>query len=956
MKHVSIALLSLLICTGSVLSQIAQGPASGSVASGVIVNTDNFESNDSPVINDPPHMHKHPPFQMSPMPPNMPAPTAPEGSNVFHDPSVNPNSPDSPPPITLASFIGNNQTNGIPPDPHLAVGPSHIIQVVNSSFRISDKSGTTIKTIGANAWYQSTLSNSGPFDPKVFYDHHANRWLMVWDNQNDATQTGYFLVSVSDDDNPIGQWLNWALPSNVYGSTVSGTWQDYQGVGYDRNAFYITGRHFGYVSGYFGNAVRVLPKAQFLGSTPGAITWWDFWALRDVNGNDVDGIRPAIVLSAPEEYYLAGPPSFSGGTYFALYRITNTLGTPAISCVNVPATAWSGAPPAGQPNGVAPFESGTSRVRHEPIYRDSSLWMAHSVGNAGFSNVRYVRINVPTNTTIEDVSFGASGYYHFYPALAVDKDNNIGITFSRSSFSEFAGAYYTWRFATDPAGLRPTELMRSGAGTYFVTGGGTRNRWGDYMGAALDPADKNNLWFLTEYVAATNTFGVWVHGIRMAPYTGARVASTVASRDFERVEVGLSSDTMEIKINNIGTNTLTVSGITKSNAAMNLLNLPSFPLNLATYDSVKIKVFFRPSAHGNVNDTIRIASNDATTSIFRIPLTGKGVVVGTAVAGRLYAASGPPDVSKLYTVNTTTGVATPVGETGVTEIQGMTIHPSTRELYGFSSSTTASRLYRISTGGGDVLPAKSFPLGNVRAIAFAGDASLYAGINTGSLYRVNIGTGDTTFIGAHTSTIVYASFALNPITNKLWASVRPPIINRDKIYTVNTSTGVATEVGSTGGNNITPAIAFDARGRLFGLKGFSTQIDTLIVIDTTTAFGTRIGAMGFAGIQAMATRSDSTTSVREIAATIPNKFSLEQNYPNPFNPETEIRFQISEISHVTLKVFDVLGREVATLVNEKLNPGVYEAPFGAASLASGMYLYRLEAGSFVETKKMLLLR
>ncbi len=88
----------------------------------------------------------------------------------------------------------------------------------------------------------------------------------------------------------------------------------------------------------------------------------------------------------------------------------------------------------------------------------------------------------------------------------------------------------------------------------------------------------------------------------------------------------------------------------------------------------------------------------------------------------------------------------------------------------------------------------------------------------------------------------------------------------------------------------------------------------------------------------------------------PYEFSLRQNYPNPFNPTTEIRYQISEVSRVTLKVFDVLGREVATLVNEAKAPGKYEIQFDASNLSSGVYYYQLRAGSFVATKKMLLIR
>jgi hypothetical protein len=88
----------------------------------------------------------------------------------------------------------------------------------------------------------------------------------------------------------------------------------------------------------------------------------------------------------------------------------------------------------------------------------------------------------------------------------------------------------------------------------------------------------------------------------------------------------------------------------------------------------------------------------------------------------------------------------------------------------------------------------------------------------------------------------------------------------------------------------------------------------------------------------------------------PAEFQLYQNYPNPFNPSTTIKFQIPQSSFVTLKIFDLLGREVATLVNEEMKPGSYERQFGGTWLASGVYLYRLQEGSFSQTKKLLLLR
>jgi len=98
--------------------------------------------------------------------------------------------------------------------------------------------------------------------------------------------------------------------------------------------------------------------------------------------------------------------------------------------------------------------------------------------------------------------------------------------------------------------------------------------------------------------------------------------------------------------------------------------------------------------------------------------------------------------------------------------------------------------------------------------------------------------------------------------------------------------------------------------------------------------------------------------------TIPNAFSLEQNYPNPFNPSTKIRFTIPSViasaakqsQFVSLKVYDVLGNEVTTLVNEDKPAGNYEVNFDARGLTSGIYFYKLSAGSFSQTKKMLLIK
>jgi len=108
----------------------------------------------------------------------------------------------------------------------------------------------------------------------------------------------------------------------------------------------------------------------------------------------------------------------------------------------------------------------------------------------------------------------------------------------------------------------------------------------------------------------------------------------------------------------------------------------------------------------------------------------------------------------------------------------------------------------------------------------------------------------------------------------------------------------------------------------------------------------------------------STVGLNDEQEYLPKNYSLSQNYPNPFNPNTNIEYSVPNWSRTTLKVYDVLGSEIITLINEEKPAGVYKINWDASSLSSGVYFYRLQAGdpstgsgqSFVETRKMILLK
>ena len=138
-----------------------------------------------------------------------------------------------------------------------------------------------------------------------------------------------------------------------------------------------------------------------------------------------------------------------------------------------------------------------------------------------------------------------------------------------------------------------------------------------------------------------------------------------------------------------------------------------------------------------------------------------------------------------------------------------------------------------------------------------------------------------------------------------------------------------------------------------------STMDTTIVdssISAGTTYYYRITAVDVHGNESVPTEELASTVNTISRVVIPDHYELSQNYPNPFNPATTIRYGLPSRSHVTLAVFNTLGQHVATLVQKEQEPGYHEVEFDASRLPSGVYLYRLLAGEFVETRKVLLLR
>ena len=156
-------------------------------------------------------------------------------------------------------------------------------------------------------------------------------------------------------------------------------------------------------------------------------------------------------------------------------------------------------------------------------------------------------------------------------------------------------------------------------------------------------------------------------------------------------------------------------------------------------------------------------------------------------------------------------------------------------------------------------------------------------------------------------------------------------------------------IGTSGLTSSSSSISFNAAGALYGLYA-----QTLVAFDKVTAQPAIVGVTGQPFQMHIAMRGDVVTSLAETAR--PLGWALHQNYPNPFNSMTVVAYELPVEAHVRLVVYDIHGRSVATLVDAKGVAGTHRAVFDARGLASGVYFYRLQAGTNVATRKLIHLR
>ena len=430
----------------------------------------------------------------------------------------------------------NNDLTGfliIPPDPIAAAGPEHIVSIVNSSIEWYSKSGMLrfsrpLGDIDRDDDFFDVLNpQSRPFDPKVIYDQYAGQFLVIALEQDDAG-ISRILVGISDDENPFGAWYFFAIDSSIF-IWPSFTWADYPGLAVDEEAVYITANMFRFGSNNLaGSRLWILEKGDGTGGVydggSSSLTRHDPSAAAGMSSPGIT-LQPAHVfgpggVAAGVGTFLVNSGWYDNdfNDYLSVIRVDDPLGSPPspsfsnqfIFLGDITMNSLPDAPQDG-PAEAEDIETNDIRVLHA-VWRNNSLWLVNTVNppagpDAGQATARWYEIDTTDPADLDLIQQGniggeeiAAGAHTFFPAIAVDANGNVGIGFSASAPSIFPGAYFTGRNWSDPAGMmRPARTLAAGVDWYVRMFSGTRNRWGDYSGMSVDPADDRTFWVYNEY-------------------------------------------------------------------------------------------------------------------------------------------------------------------------------------------------------------------------------------------------------------------------------------------------------------------------------------------------------------------------------------------------------------------------------------------------------------------------
>ena len=405
--------------------------------------------------------------------------------------NVDPTSPTAP--TAGGGFNALGQNGWIPYDAAIAVSSNYVAAMTNSQVAAYNKFGALV--LGpinfASLW--GTTAGT-PFDPKCFYDANQGRFVVMATSEGNGLSNIYLTVV---NPSPFTVYT-YSLDARLDGTTLTNTWADFPGLGYDDNFIYIGTNQFSFNSNSFQYAkVRVLPKAALYAGGPA--TWTDFAELRNADGTKAFAPKPARTLGSSSSGYLLNTRD-SGGSSVTLWRIDNDANGPVLTRTGTVAIGNYGIPPdAAQPGTSKLISTGDCRTQ-DCVWQNGTLFTGFTEKYFSVAAIRYLAINTQTSTAERDITWTAPGISMYYPAASADTNGNMAMVYSRSSSTEYASLYYTGMTTTD-ASIEPSAQIVGGIAP------NTSGRWGDYSGIANS---ENVFWFYGGWANSGNQWATWV--------------------------------------------------------------------------------------------------------------------------------------------------------------------------------------------------------------------------------------------------------------------------------------------------------------------------------------------------------------------------------------------------------------------------------------------------------------
>ena len=428
-------------------------------------------------------------------------------------------------PASLSFLALPDNNTVIPPDTYGAVGPSHVMTMLNSQVRIQNKAGDSISTVSLSAFWSSLPSSSATFDPRVQYDALHGRWIASCGVNGGASNSKInFALSLTS--NPTGTWMFYQVLADTLESGAS-NWADYPCLGFNGKWFVITANMFRVTGGGAFQGVRMWAIDPSSVLSGGTMSYTLFPTKFDVAGG-ASGftLQPCVTYGSGDTLFIVDNSGFFDNTdttfLVRLSRITGTSSAPVWSVV--PGSSFSGSGLFRVANDynaaqINASQSGTSTLIStndfrllSAAYRSGRIWCTHSGGlpskikpTPNRTAVFWYQLNplnMPNPIAQSGLLDGGAGEHYYFPSIAANANGDACLGFTRSDASRFAEAVFTGRLASDPAGTMQTiQQLKAGQSSYSKFFSGTENRWGDYSNTVVDPVDDLTFWTIQEFAA-----------------------------------------------------------------------------------------------------------------------------------------------------------------------------------------------------------------------------------------------------------------------------------------------------------------------------------------------------------------------------------------------------------------------------------------------------------------------